>query len=359
MTTSKSFDLKKWFKKWIFGFLEMPPFCYIQKSKNKKLWWGLLIGVYVIFTYVILNKVFAVNELAGAVKDVSHTYLDLSPLNTLNNITSSIIKTASSSISGISEQIIAPLGASFVILWFLIDLTDGALTQGNNVDNLAKKFIFLALAIALINNANILTKNVPVICNDLTKEIESSLNVNSVENTKIIQMTDKAINKVVTLPDDPFSDIGNFLTCTFFSFLMLLIVGLLLVIAYIIGLLIFTVKAVSLVEMVVRGAMAPIGMSEMSRGLNSSCVRYIKKYIACGLNVSVITLEVAVGRAIGNAVLGKIFNATGLTQDVVNGDTPLIFFKLIMAMASVMIVYILIYTVAQKSQQISNDVLGV
>ena len=211
-------------------------------------------------------------------KNLLEDLFGFSSFNLWDGVIEKILDWVNTATGTVQETVINPLGITFLVLWFFVDLIDTMTLQDFNYDKLFKKFLFLAMGILFINNIEVITTNIPKACLALSKEIKT-ITTSSTLNTSDSTM-DSIIYVWETCADVEPSmfDVG-WIGAALLSMGVLVIVMIAWLVAQIFGVVLFVVKAGAMLEMSVRGIMAPIGCADVSKGFNGNSMRYLRKYI--------------------------------------------------------------------------------
>ncbi len=413
-------------KKIINGMLSIPPFSYLKDPKKRPMALAFIFFAFTIYFFIGNNLVSAVNYnnkdgIVGAGATMIDQIFNFKTLRFMDKVLGSVSTVVSNATAGLSEGVLEPIGYGFVVLWTMWDILDAAMTSMSSLENFFKKFAWMCVAILIISNAAVFTDNVPKFCIALRDEVNTYIDKD--EDTSVMVPAPNNKDKTCTLAEsrkytkqyikalwNGISDkdlTGQILdggqakvaVDLLFMAVSFVLIILVLVLAYIIGGYLFILKAGAMLEMIVRGIFIPIGCSELSRGMQSSGLRYLKKYIATGFQLVVISVTAVVGETVGATITPYIFRAAaggklakiGVTTDQPNlegftqyygsgglkssvtciqnwalgqGSDYVLnpsnaFLILALCILSMVIVYFLIAMTCTKAAQISNDVMGV
>ena len=226
------------------------------------------------------------------------------------------------------------LGVSLLTLYFLIELAEKTSHDNFTIEHFVRMFIKFIIGYELISKGLSLFTKFISLTNAVTNDISTSINVEETSNgyEAFVAAVDKMCD-------------GNFVM----EFLAPLPVILLLMVPALIMMLFSIILQVlfasRIVEMMVRVMFAPIACADIySEGTRGGGFRYIKKFIALGLQSAVI---IAVFIGVSKLSVGSLATK-GLS------------YPKLLGMASQQIVYQAVgVTVAMKAQNVANDIMGV
>lgn len=226
------------------------------------------------------------------------------------------------------------LGVSLLTLYFLIELAEKTSHDNFTIEHFVRMFIKFIIGYELISKGLSLFTKFISLTNAITTDMSTSIN---------IEKTSNGFDKFAAAVDKMCS--GNFVMDFLapIPVILLLMVPTLIVLLF--SVIIQVLFASRIVEMMVRVMFAPIACADIySEGTRGGGFRYIKKFIALGLQSAII---IAVYIGVSKLSVGSL--------EVKN----LSYFKLL-GMASQQIVYQAVgVTVAMKAQNIANDIMGV
>lgn len=276
-----------------------------------------------------------------------------SSFNLGNDILPELTKTASTALPG-AIGVIETMGFLFLAMWAVIDCMDAISMDSVSTDVLQKKFVFIMVGILLVANSQVFVSKVPVFCSTLSTQVSNAANedltTNSKGDTEAAKQYKSLVGEIKNMPF--WSKIPAYLAEFQYNMFLTVILILFWIVAQICGVLLLAMKLGVAIEMCIRGLFMPIGLSDISRGINGNCVRYIRVYIASGFQLVVITGIGKIAAALGNKIADLMTVDSGVLK-ITNAGT------LVSVCILVVAIYVVAVISAGKASGIARDVFGV
>ena len=227
---------------------------------------------------------------------------------------------------------IKAVGVAILTLYFLIELADKTSHENFTVEHFIRMFIKYIIGYELIRNGLSIFKKIVQFSNSLTSEIS----LESADGA----VNEKLIEAITDLADGIFTGIG--------CMAMLLLPA---IITAGLGIFLSLIFISRVIEMSVRMMFAPIACADIfSEGTRGGGFRYIKKFVAIGIQPAII-----VGVYL---MASKISISLGGVKTIQGGGTDA-FLQLLKVTSNQLLMNIVGVTLAFKAQGIANDILGI